>query len=561
VQSIHTLNLPPSLRTPHLWPDKDKANLTAMINQRAAQERSQKASADYARYQTDPHGYARDVLKVTLTADQSDILTSLIENRYTLAQASHSVGKTFIAAVAANWWFDCWPEHICYITAPTWDQAKGLTFKAIKTVRRELHLPGDILETGIVRDEDKILEGRHYIRALNAESGEGFQGEHEAPILIIVEEGVGVPKYIWSAIKGLMTAKDCRVFVIGNPTDEATEFGKAAQAGSAYHVIRISGLDHPNIAAELQGEQPPFPKAISLLWLFEMLRDECERVDKLSDDAFEFHSLPSLEGVLRGEAPTGETWFYAPTADFQGRVLGIFPTQADEQVIPKGWMESQPVLEWSAADVPELGCDPAHMGKDRSTIFSRIGPCLIAGREIRKMDSVEVATACKDEALEVVRVWKGEQWKADTDLDDQIALAKTIRIKVDVTGGLGTGPHDILKNDGYNAVAVNSSARAHEPEQYLNIRSELWFEQRFRAKEKRLDMSRLRKDIRERLKRELGAPKYKTPGHKIVESKDDMRKRLGQSPDLADGCNLAFYNPPVRHSSVEVTGSLSWADM
>src|SRR5689334_5699272 len=68
-----------------------------------------------SRYQSDPHGYAKSVLKVSLTGDQSDILSSIRDNRYTLAQASHSVGKTFTAGIAANWWYDCWREHICYV--------------------------------------------------------------------------------------------------------------------------------------------------------------------------------------------------------------------------------------------------------------------------------------------------------------------------------------------------------------------------------------------------------------------------------------------------------------
>jgi hypothetical protein len=103
-----------------------------------------------------------------------------------------------------------------------------------------------------------------------------------------------------------------------------------------------------------------------------------------------------------------------------------------------------------------------------------------------------------------------------------------------------------LRNWGYKPIEVNSSERAKDPEQYKNVRSELWFDTRNRAREKRLDLSRLRKDIRERLEREMSAPKYKAPGQKIVEEKAQMKKRLGYSPDLADGANLAFYQEPKR---------------
>jgi hypothetical protein len=468
------------------------------------------------------------------------MLQSILDNRYTLVKASHAVGKTFTAALAESWWFDCWGRHIGYITAPTWDQSFGLTFKQLKSLRRSKNLPGIILER-IIKDSDKNREGDHYVKALNAERGEGFQGEHSAPILIVIEEGVGVPKYIWDAIGGLMTNPLCRVFAIGNPTDEATEFGIAAES-PLYHTMSISALNHPNIQAELRCEKPPFPDAVRLLWLYEMFEKECEVVETASEDAFEFVSLPQIKNALEGRpADLSEKWIYMPTAYFQGRVLGEFPTQADQQVIPKAWLKFQPVQAISETDVTELGCDVARFGDDRTTIFVRRGPCLLKGREIRKMDTVEVATACRDEALEAARNVKPNGTKEEIE-----ALAKAFRIKVDVTGGLGTGPADTLRSWEYKAIDVNSSKEAKDKEQYKNIRSELWFDTRERARTKRLDLSRLRKDIRERLEREFSAPKYKAPGQKVVEDKAKMKERLGYSPDLADGANLAFYEPHIR---------------
>jgi hypothetical protein len=478
------------------------------------------------RYQTRPQAYAHEILGVRLTPDQEEMLQSILDNRRTIVKASHAVGKTFTAAVASSWWYDCWSQHIGYITAPTWEQSFGLTFKQLKSLRRAKTLPGLMLER-VIKDADKNREGDHYIKALNAEKGEGFQGEHSAPILIVIEEGVGVPKYIWDAAGGLMTHPDCRMFAIGNPTDEATEFGIASESIS-YHTMSISALNHPNIRAELRCESVPFPDAVRLLWLYEMLEKECERVDAITEDAFEFVALPEIKRALSGIPAGNDKWIYMPTAYFQGRVLGEFPTQADQQVIPKAWLKFQSVLEPSALDAPEIGCDIARFGDDRTTIFTRRGPCVLSARELRKMDNVEVEVALKDAAREAGG-----------------SNPKNVPIKIDVTGGLGTGPYDHLKSQGYSVVAVNSSSKAHNEEQYKNKRSELWFDMRDRAKSKRLDLSRLRKDIRERLERELSAPKYKSPGQKVVEGKADMKKRLGYSPDLADGLNLSFYQSVV----------------
>lgn len=529
----------------HLWPIEDKLEAA-----RSKKIQTQSVlTSRFVHYQHDPIGYAQNVLKAKLTREQEEMLTSIRDNRYTAVKASHAIGKTFTAAIASNWWYDCWEEHIVYVTAPTWPQALGLTFKQLKRQRRFIKLSGRILETGVVLDEDKTREPAHFIRALNAERGEGFQGEHSAPILIVIEEGPGVPRYIWEAAGGLMTHPDSRIFAIGNPTDEATDFGQACESPQ-YEVQSISALDHPNIAAELNCQPPPFPDAVRLRWLYEMLENECDHVDYLSEDAFEFYALPEIEKALQGQplSDTAEKWYYLPTAYFQGRVLGEFPTQADQQVIPKNWLKTQPVLA-VPDDRPEIGCDIARFGDDRTTIPTRRGPCVLSLKELRKMDNEAVEMALKDAALDAARIWKGEDWWRASDEKERIKVAKEIPVKIDVTGGLGTGPYDHLKNEGYAVVAVNSSNSAINDEQYPNRRSELWFDTRDRAKRKRLDLSRLPKDVRERLKRELSTPKYSVKsGRKVVEDKAEMKKRLGHSPDLADGVNLAFA-PETRKST------------
>jgi hypothetical protein len=77
---------------------------------------------------------------------------------------------------------------------------------------------------------------------------------------------------------------------------------------------------------------------------------------------------------------------------------------------------------------------------------------------------------------------------------------------------------------------------------FRNKRSELWFNVRDRVKAKNLDISRLPMELRRKLTKELSTPMYKVQGgKKVVEDKADTKKRLGQSPDDADGFNLAFY--------------------
>jgi hypothetical protein len=513
---------------------KTKLALAIRLTQRPVR---QTANLDkFTRYQSDPVAYAREVLGVTLTADQVAVAESVRDNRYTLVKASHSTGKTHVAALLASWWYDCWAEHIVYITAPTWGQAQGLTFAQVQRFRLGGGLPGQILESGWVRDHDARFKTSHFIRTLNAERREGFQGQHAAPILIVLEEATGIPPYIWAATTGLMTNENCRCLAIGNPTDEATPYGAAASS-ALWNVLTINGLRHPNVEAQMQGLPPPVPEAISLRWLADSLRENCEVVQEPDPDCFEFFDLAAIEAALAGEPVPADAAkvLWRPNGVFQGTVLGGFPTQASESVIPRGWLEALPVLV--PTGLPEIGCDVARFGDDRTTLCVRVGPCVMEMQEIRKMDTVAVTGAVVDLAQRwaerATAARKGEGGPVDP---------KSLPIRIDVTGGLGTGPFDILHNAGYQVAGVNSSEKAIEPEKYHNRRSELWFATQERVKKRELDLSRLPRELREKLVRELAVPHYRNDagGKKVVEAKEVTKKRLGYSPDLADALNLAF---------------------
>lgn len=527
--NLQTRNSKPSLRL------RAEAELEL---RRRRRERDAALEARRAGWRLRPDLYATERLGLILTEAQIEILFSVRDNRRTAVKAHHSLGKTFIAAVAVLWWIDCWMQHIGYVTAPTWGQALGLTFKQAKRLAMLNNLDFDILDSGLIRDRDKFRQTERFIKALNAENGEGFQGEHTAPILIVVEESVGVPNYIFEASEGLMTHPACRILEIANPTDEATKFGEHCESPS-YEVFSYSALDHPNIEAELHCQPPIYDAAVRLQWLHEMLSVECEVVDTPDADSFEYYTLTVINDALNGRpvSEDSEKCFYKPFAFFQGRVLGEFPTEASDKVVPPGWLKALTPKDLHKDHPVQIGCDPARFGDDRTTIFCRVGACALTARVMRKFDTIAIADAVEELAKDVAKT-----------LGLQPEAAKKFVINIDVTGGLGAGPYDILKSRGYNVQAINSSETAHDEDMFRNKRSELWFSVRDRAKGKNLDFSRLDPDLKRKLAKELSTPTYKIQGgKKVVEDKAETKKRLGESPDLADGFNLAYYDytPPV----------------
>lgn len=183
-----------TLQTRSLTPSLAQRAEAEKERRRRQREREAAIAGRKAVWRVKPEVYAKERLNLNLTPEQVLILHSIIDNRRTAVKAHHSLGKTFVAAIAALWWIDCWEAHIAYITAPTWGQALGLTFKQAKRLAMLNKLDFDILDSGIIRDKDKFKQTERFVKALNAENGEGFQGEHTAPILIIVEEAVGVDR-------------------------------------------------------------------------------------------------------------------------------------------------------------------------------------------------------------------------------------------------------------------------------------------------------------------------------------------------------------------------------
>ena len=355
----------------------------------------------------------------------------------------------------------------------------------------------------------------HYVKGHNAESSSGFQGRHEERQLIIVDESSGIPPYIWEGVEAMMVAPNCRLLIQGNPID-ASGFYYDIRNDPSYNRIRLSCLDHPNILASLAGFPAPYPSAVSLMWIQDMLAKHAA-VTKFPDaDSIEF--------------PPGSNVWYVPDDVFRPRVLGLFPKQSSQAIWDEKWLDDARTrkLEWLETDLPELGVDVARFGGDLSVIYSRRGPVFFEPVDFGKQDTMVTTGRTIERVLELEKEHKIPK--------------EQIRIKVDVTG-IGSGVVDRLRELGYKAIPIAAGESAMRPDLYYNCRSELWFISAEFAKKKRLDLTRLSNRAYQKLVADLVAPHYKYQSDRTlrVESKDDMKKRIGRSPDHGDGFNLCFY--------------------
>ena len=222
---------------------------------------------------------------------------------------------------------------------------------------------------------------------------------------------------------------------------------------------------------------------------------------------------------------------------YRVRVLGEFPTAEDDAVIPLDWCES--AVRRDVAPFEDIrviwGLDVARFGSDRTALAKRRANVL----------------------AEPVRWWQGKNLMQVAGLvfDAYHAAEDDDRpgeILVDSIG-LGAGVVDRLHELGLPARGINVGESPAAGERYNRLRDELWWRARewFEARDCIIpdDPS---------LIAELSLPKYRftSAGKLQIESKDELKSRGVQSPDLADAFCLTFAGSVQRISR---TGSRRYA--
>lgn len=469
--------------------------------------RRQATAAPYAKYQSDPEGYARDVLGVQWWHKQAEIANSLITPPYrTLVKACHNVGKTHLGGGLVNWFFDSFAPSITLTTAPTARQVRALLWKEVRQQRKGRGgFPGPKMP--------RLEWGEHYFaHGFTATDGEAFQGHHGRNMFFMFDEAVGVDGVFWETTESMFAGEGHAWLAIFNPTDTSSQAYIEEESGN-WHVISLSVLEHPNIAAELAGLPPPFPSAIRLARVDVLIRKWCRPIEGA-------HKISDIEWPPE----SGRWWRPGPIAE--SRLLGRWPSQSTNSVWSDGLWQSCAALILPASDSPiEIGCDVARFGDDYTAIHVRRGPTSLHHESVNGWNTVETAGRLKALA---------GQYGGPIGMDPRQVL-----IKVD-DDGVGGGVVDNAA--GYNFVGISAGETAVDPESYPNRRSELWFSVAERAEDGRLSLAHLDPDTLRELKRQAMAPVYSldSEGRRVVEPKDKTKKRIKRSPDDMDALNIAY---------------------
>lgn len=166
-----------------------------------------------------------------------------------------------------------------------------------------------------------------------------------------------------------------------------------------------------------------------------------------------------------------------------------------------------------------LGIDVARFGDDRTVIFARQG----LNARVKSSPVVMRGAPTTDIAARVLMA--KARWQSEVEL-------------IDDTGHWGHGVLDQLRATGVPALGIVFHAQAINP-RYRNRRAEMWLEMAEAVK----GGVALPAHVPE-LVAELTTPTYTFVGGAFaLEEKDQVKKRLGRSPDIADALALTFAIP------------------
>lgn len=239
--------------------------------------------------------------------------------------------------------------------------------------------------------------------------------------------------------------------------------------------------------------------------------------DNKYQDAQYMAQLQSLPEPLRSQMLNGD--FYAGVSD------------SEWQVCPTAWVEAA-MKRWAPRDrkppMDSLGVDVARGGKDNTILIPR-----------------------HDNWYDEVRAYPGKATPDGPTVAGLVAanLRDDAVIHLDVVG-VGGSPYDFLRQQRYHVIGVNGGAtegldafKTQGELGFVNWKAYMWW-----AMREDLDPANNRGIALPpdpQLLRDLTAPMWKLQGGKVrVETREEIIKRIGRSPDWGSACVLARLSTP-----------------
>jgi hypothetical protein len=454
----------------------------AVIARAKTQQQSDKLKEAYKH---DIRLWAKDKLGIHLWSKQVEIAESVVKNKKTAVKSCHGSGKSFFASIVISWWVDTryGTEAVVVSTAPTYEQVNKIMWRYIRSHHGKNNLMGRVTQ----EDEWKDANGEvvAWGRKPADTNTQGFQGVHSSGgVLAVIDEACGVNETLFTGVEAITTGSHDRILAIANPDIPTSEFGRIfIKDDPSYHKITISAFDTPNFTGEFMPEEAR-AGLVSREWAE-------EKKQQWGEDS------PRYKSKVLGEFTTegGRSLFTMETIT-RGHNAEVTPST-----------ETQPVL----------GCDIARFGDDYSVVYLYHDGHLRLLDKWNKTNTVETARKIRDLA-----------WKHGAS-----------EVRIDGVG-LGGPVVDMVaeqSDNRYETIGLVGNASSPDLDKWINARAYWYDDMRERMWKGQIDITIEDKNLED----ELGDLEYffAKRGALQIESKDEIIKRRGKSPDFADAACYA----------------------
>ncbi len=491
----------------------------------------------------DPVTFAIDWLNEKPWQKQRQILRALKLNRQVAVRSCNASGKTYTAALAVIWWLMAHEEALVITTAPSERQVKNTLWREIREIweRNKDLIGGKLNQTSLE------LSNKRFAYGFSTNTAERFQGFHSENVLIIVDEASGVREFVYDAILGLMTSRNAKILLIGNPSSLAGTFYDAFHKNRKHRkTIHIPASETPNFRHSREGGNPEGLGGVSPVNVGNVRRTKGAHPDP--SPFYEAKGGRDKRSETQGVHTFGESEgepAYIPglatpewadsilevkgeeSASYQIRVLGEFPDAADDTLIPLKHIENAVERIFQDIDNQQeavMGLDVARFGDDQTVAIVRRGNSVIDLVSHRKSDLMQTT----GKTIEIAR-----NHNVNTINVDEVGLGSAV---VDRIQELSRSK----EITGIKPVGVNGGNKAQDTEKFFNLRTQMFdgLRQRFADGEISIPND-------PELISQLASITYiyNSRGQLQIETKQQIRESGRQSPDKADALALAFTTP------------------
>lgn len=488
-------------------------------------------------WRSDWNKFVKEALGVTLDPEQQAIVAAVQTNKRVSVRSGTARGKDFVAACIAVSFLYLTPRWNkrgelventkVALTAPTDRQVKNIIMPEIsrlfnKAKKRGFALPGRLTAYDIRTDNEEWFLTGFKADEHNHEAWSGF---HAVNTMFIVTEATGISDDTFAAIEGNLQGNS-RIVLVFNPN---TVVGYAARSQKSARWTRfcLNSLTAPNVVQH----KLIYPGQVDYEWVQDKLENWCTpiRADEAQAemDDFEF-----------------EGRWYRPEDLFRKKVLGQFPKVSDDILIPAQWLELAHE-RWVQVNGREplrqemriLGVDVAGMGRDCTCFVERKGAWVSQFNAHNSGGSADhMGIAGK------IAAYRRRQIEAYVSID---------------TIGEGAGVYsrciELDKEQFIISCKYSEAAKANNGKpltdvtgqyQFVNMRAYLFWCVRDWLNPKNDTGAMLPPDTQ--FDEEAAEIKwsFRSDGRILIEPKEDIKERLGRSPDKFDALANTFY--PIR---------------